>query len=77
MPFRGSSFGAVDQLDLFATRGEISHALLVQMCSRLSRRWTARGSSAGFPMVGPAKVVVHKSFLFTDGSPVVFHMGNR
>ena len=33
----------------------------------LSRCSTARGSSKGFSLVGPAKVKAHKSLLFTEG----------
>ena len=38
---------------------------------RLSRCGTARGSSTGFSLVGPAKVKACKSFLFTEGTPKV------
>ena len=37
----------------------------------MSRCTTARGSSSGLSLVGPAKVKSHKSILVLEGSPEV------
>ena len=45
--------------------------IFVKIDSQLLRCSTAWGSSTGSSLVGLAKVKVHKSFLFTEGSHVV------
>ena len=45
--------------------------LFINMYSQLSRLSTARGSCTGLVTVGPAKVKVCKSVLFTEGTPEV------
>ena len=44
---------------------------IFNICSRLSRSSTGRVSSNRLSLVGPTKVKARKSFLFTEGSPVI------